>query len=218
MLNEINTEKNLSEYETCHHCTGENNLVKEVGYMISNSEYEKLKETKRYRCKFCHQFMGKTHDECHCVVDGWEDENVKTVSHEDCEACDKYDCRFIEYPVTINGIQNEDINTDGIGHACGALCEVRPCGDEYGGKSYIGIYVGELPIGIMTTLSKDGVLKNCTVNNPAIFVPELRKLVYGRESWWHELKSIDDFKGISDDDIENTWYVKLLRSTYTDSE
>lgn len=49
------------------------------------------------------------------------------------------------------------------------------------------------------------------MNNPAIFVPELNKIVYGCESWWRKIKSIDDFKGISKEDIENTWYIKLLK-------
>lgn len=28
---------------------------------------------------------------------------------------------------------------------------------------------------------------------------------------WKKIKSIEDFKGISKEDIENTWYVKLLK-------
>ena len=43
-------------------------------------------------------------------------------------------------------------------------------------------------------------------------VPELKKIIYGCESWWHEISSADDFSGISDEDINNTWYVKLLNT------
>jgi len=70
-----------------------------------------------------------------------------------------------------------------------------------------------LPIAIHTSFSSDtGILKNSTMNNPAIFVPELKKIIYGCESWWREIESVDDFTSISEEDIENTWYVKLLKS------
>ena len=169
-------------------------------------------KTKQKRCRFCHPFMGKNHDECHCVVDGWEDDKVKVVSMEQCEQCEKFDSKFIEYPLTIKGIDNAEIDTSGLGHTCGTLCEISPCGKEYEGKSYIGIYLGDLPIAISTSYHREtGILENRTMNNPAIFVPELKTIIYGCESWWREIESIEDFKGISKDDIENTWYVKLLK-------
>lgn len=69
-----------------------------------------------------------------------------------------------------------------------------------------------MPITIATSYDKDtGVLKNRAVNNPAIFVPGLKKIIYGYESWWREIESADDFAGISNEDIENTWYVGLLK-------
>ena len=163
------------------------------------------------RCRFSHPSM-RDIGACHCVVDGWEDEQVKTVTKENCEICEKFKSRYIEYPLTIQGIENKKIDTKGIGHTCGALCEVRPCGEEYQGKTYLGIYLGDLPIGISSSYDENtGVLCNHTINNPAIFVPELRKIVYGMASWWREIKGIEEFKGISKEEIENTWYVKLLK-------
>lgn len=86
------------------------------------------------------------------------------------------------------------------------------CGEEYQGKTYLGIYLGDLPIGISSSYDENtGILCNHTINNPAIFVPELKKIVYGMGSWWREIKGIEDFKGISKEEIENTWYVKLLK-------
>lgn len=169
-------------------------------------------ETRQKKCQFCYRFMGKNHDESHCVVDGWEDDKVKIVSEEQCEQCERYDSKFIEYPLTIQGINNAEIDTSGLGHECGELCEITPCGEEYEGKSYIGIYLGDLPIAIMSAYNrKSGILENRTMSNPAIFVPELKKIIYGCESWWRVIKSLEDFKGISKEDIENTWYVKLLK-------
>ena len=132
---------------------------------------------------------------------------------EECENCDKFDSRYIEYPLTIKGIENDKIDISGFRHEIGCLCEIKPCGEEYKNKSYIGFYLGDLPIAIHTSFSRDtGILKNSTMNNPAIFVPELKKIIYGCESWWREIESVDDFTSISEEDIENTWYVKLLKS------
>ncbi len=47
--------------------------------------------------------------------------------------------------------------------------------------------------------------------NPAIFVFDLKKVIYGYESWWGEIKSEEDFRKITDLDINNLWYVKALK-------
>lgn len=175
-----------------------------------------IDKSKRARCRYCYPSI-RNLGEFHCVVDGREDDKVKTVTKEECESCDKFDSRYIEYPLTINGIENKKIDTSGLGHECGSLCEVKPCGEEYQGKSYIGFYLGDLPISIVSSFDKTtGILNNTTMNNPAIFVPELKKIIYGCESWWREIDSIEDFKGISEEDINNTWYVKLLSETLHD--
>ena len=121
----------------------------------------------------------------------------------------------IEYPLSINGIENKKIETTGLFHTCGELCSVKPCGEEYKGKCYLGIYIGDLPIAISSSYNNEtGILTNRTINNPAIFVPELNKIIYGCESWWRKIDSINDFKEISDADINNTWYVKMLKEMY----
>lgn len=85
--------------------------------------------------------------------------------------------------------------------------------EEYNEKTYIGIYIGDLPIQILTSYKEStGQLINSTMNNPAIFVPELKKIIYGCESWWKTIRSVDEFSKISNEDINNTWYVKLLQS------
>lgn len=169
-----------------------------------------IEKSKQARCRYCHPSLTGEH---YCVVDGWEDDKVKNVTKEECENCDKFDSRYIEYPLTIKGIENDKIDISGFRHEIGCLCEIKPCGEEYKNKSYIGFYLGDLPIAIHTSFSRDTrILKNSTMNNPAIFVPELKKIIYGCESWWREIESVDDFTSISEEDIENTWYVKLLKS------
>lgn len=208
--------KNVAEKKQISHILYNIVHVENLNYRKQKKERNEktmdAKKTKLERCMYCHQFMEKKHDENHCVADGWEDEKIRNVSAEECETCNRFESRFIEYPLTINGIDNKKIDTSGLGHECGCLCEVKPCGKEYEGKSYIGIYLGDLPIAIHTFFDKrTGILENRTMNNPAIFVPELKKIIYGCESWWREIESLEDFKGISEKDIENTWYVKLLK-------
>ena len=68
------------------------------------------------------------------------------------------------------------------------------CKGKYNEKTYIGIYIGDLPIQILTSYKEStGQLINSTMNNPAIFVPELKKIIYGCESWWKIIRSVDEF-------------------------
>lgn len=179
-----------------------------------------IEQKRTARCAYCFPHIhkdfslpGKCGIEYHCVHDGLEDDKVQVTNEEKCAGCPHYESRYIEYPLTINGIDNKEIKASSFGHEVGCLCEIRPCGEEYEGKTYVGFYLGDLPIAITSSYDKNtGYLKNSTMNNPAIFVPELKKIVYGCESWWREIESPEDFKEISDGDIENTWYVKLLKS------
>ena len=70
-------------------------------------------KTKQEKCRFCHRFMGKNHDESHCVVDGWEEDKVKIITEEECEKCNSFESKFIEYPLTIQGIENQKIDIRG---------------------------------------------------------------------------------------------------------
>jgi len=50
------------------------------------------------------------------------------------------------------------------------------------------------------------------MGNPAMWVPDLNRVVMGWESWWGEIKSEEDLRQISDADIENVWYVKAIKA------
>ena len=75
------------------------------------------------------------------------------------------------------------------------------------------MFLGELPIGQNISYNrKSQVLDISFRNNPAIFVFELNKIIYGIESWWGIIETENDLKDISDQDINNIWYVKALNS------
>ena len=116
-----------------------------------------------------------------------------------------------KYPMEISGIKNNpprNINTK----ETGSLVKIRPCSEKYKNKTYLGIYIGEVSIEAITGLyTKTNILNIMSLTNPAIFVPELKKVIFGCESWWGYIKSEEELKQITDNDIDNVWYVQLLK-------
>lgn len=96
----------------------------------------------------------------------------------------------------------------------GALVSVRPCGEMYNGKTYLGFLIGEIALGSSISVLDDKIQLNWSGHNPAIFVPELGEVIYGCGSWWSEIKSEEQLSQITDDDIENVWYVKLWKKQF----
>lgn len=94
----------------------------------------------------------------------------------------------------------------------GSLVKIRPCGEEYENKTYLGVFLGDLPTSPYITLNPETeVLSVDCATNPAIYVFELKKIIFGYESWWSVIENEDELKNITDEDINNVWYVKLMR-------
>lgn len=97
----------------------------------------------------------------------------------------------------------------------GTLVKLRLASKE-DTKTYVGMYMGELIAGVLYAFRpKTKHLDIVSHNNPAIFVPELKRIVWGMECWWSEIENEDDVKDITDADIDNVWYVKLLKAQLT---
>ena len=134
----------------------------------------------------------------------WEQKHEINVA--DCEHCDHYKCRYIEYPLTIQGLEIKDPEAWGISFE---PVKVRLCEDD---KTYFGILLGEFPWKTLASFNEsDGKLVISTVTNPCILLPEQKRIVFGCQSWWSRIKPGEDISDITNADIENTWYVKLLR-------
>lgn len=125
----------------------------------------------------------------------------------------------IEFPITVKEIKNDPLyrnhnKPNGLfGEKCGTMVSVRPCGEEYGNKTYLGILLGDLPLDIQVMYSsKTEVLEIMSFNNPAIFVPDLKQIIWGCGSWWSEIENEEQLRQISDNDIQNVWYVKALKA------
>jgi hypothetical protein len=97
-------------------------------------------------------------------------------------------------------------------YECGTLVRVSPCDEKHKGKTYLGILLGDMPIGVLVSFNRESRKLQITPHsNPAIFVPELKKIIYGYESWWGEIESLEELQDITAEEINSLWYVQLLK-------
>jgi hypothetical protein len=105
------------------------------------------------------------------------------------------------------------------GTKCGKAVKISPCGKEYEGKTYFGIYIGDVALSLGASIVEGVVTVSHSFSNPAILIPELGKVVYGCESWWGFVKSEEELKElITDETIKNVWYVKMLNNLTSPEE
>lgn len=131
--------------------------------------------------------------------------------------CDKFDSKYITYPLTINELQlpKDKAIRDSYDAKIGDLVKIRPCAEEYENKTFLGIYLGDMDIGIGASFNRETkVLQIYRHHNPAIYVPAIKKIIYGCESWWGKIKSQDDLKDITDDEINEQWYVQMIKDMF----
>lgn len=82
-----------------------------------------------------------------------------------------------------------------------------------GGKTYVGLFLGDLQRDpIVGFDAQEGLLKVLPDTNPAMWVPTLGRVVWGCESWWSMIRSPEDLKQITDDDIQAQPYVQALQA------
>lgn len=97
--------------------------------------------------------------------------------------------------------------------------KIMPCGKEYEGKTFFGLHLGRLSTAIHFSVDKtdpEYLVFEPSHYNPAIYVPELNKLIMGYESFWGEISSEDELKElITEETIKNIWYMKLLKEYMT---
>lgn len=124
----------------------------------------------------------------------------------------------MKFPITVKAIKFGDLKykfRTRSGAACGDMVAVRPCDEECQGKTYLGIMLGDFPLSI--GCSFDAKTKTLTasamMHNPAMFVPALKRIIWGCGSFWSKITSEDQLRQITDEDISNIWYIKALRES-----
>ncbi len=123
----------------------------------------------------------------------------------------------IEYPITIKRIKFETVPTIESGswdRDIGKFVAVRPVDSICPAmKTYLGLYIGEARVGQSVSHNPD--TGELTIrqghSNPVIFVFDLNRVVMGYESWWGVIENEDDLHQITDADINNAWYMRMLR-------
>lgn len=181
-----------------------------------DKNYEPSERQKK--CKNSFPYMGKEMNKTYCRKlmqerrDADEDDMSVCVSNEQCENCPDYESRFIEYPIQVNSIKCDKMKQLMMGRA-GSLVKIRPCNKEYGDKTYLGLYLGNQPWSQTVSYNKElGELTVGVATNPAIYVFDLQRIIFGAESWWGIIESLEELKDITDDDINNIWYIKALKA------
>jgi hypothetical protein len=134
----------------------------------------------------------------------------------ECFACKGTGTKVEFWPRFITGANWSDtgkvVEQYGISCDAGKFVSIRPCAEEYGDKTYLGLYLGDMATTISLGYDKStGQIKpQFYRHNPAIFVFDLKRIIFGMESWWGEITSEAQLRKITNDDINNVWYVKAL--------
>ena len=124
----------------------------------------------------------------------------------------------IEYPITVQRIAfdtGEPLQKELLfGGTRGDYVSVRPCGEQYEEKTFLGVMLGGLALGLGVRWDDQNGTLTVTRHgyNPAIFVPDLGEVIMGRESWWGKIESAEQIREITDADINSVWYVKALKA------
>ncbi len=122
----------------------------------------------------------------------------------------------IKFPIEVADLKVSSLAcVEGL-HKVGSWCAVRWVQTS---ETYLGIFLGDLPNELFSTYRvSTKELRIVPHRNPAIFVPDLKRIVWGCESWWGVLKRPEDLRKITNQDIENVWYVKALKELVTAEE
>ena len=110
----------------------------------------------------------------------------------------------IKYPITVEKItvKQEPVLNEKLlfGGKCGDMVSVRPCDEKYGGKTFLGILIGDISLSPYVQWNeKDKELTvSVSYHNPLIFIPEHNSVVYGCGSWWGQIESEKQLKEITD--------------------
>ena len=180
------------------------------------SKKRKSPTERQKNCSYSFPYMGENFDEVYCSKK--DDYDLIAVSGEECESCTQFKNKHIQYPIKVNKIEYDPLKSWNQ-YEPGTPVRIMPCAKKYKEKTYRGMYLGNLPIQNYISYKEETKQLNvCAMNNPAIFVFELEKIIYGCESYWNVINDPNDFKEITKEMLDNVWYVQLLKEFYGEKE
>ena len=153
--------------------------------------------------------------------DVYERDDWKQVSSADCDECGEFDPRGLPFPMDVSDILFDEPEVrKPLGAEIGSTVVVRPCDPAFGGKTYLGVLVGETPtqIGLKYDQKRKELIVSHEWFNPMIVIPSERAVVYGYESWWRVASEEDlrELSDITDEEILSQPYMAALVGTATD--
>ena len=93
----------------------------------------------------------------------------------------------IQCPIQVDAIafaEHPGFNSEKVG----MLVHIKPCEESLRGKTFIGVYLGDMQISVGCSYHPESKkLEVYGTHNPAIYVPALRRVVWGCGSWWRAL-------------------------------
>lgn len=146
----------------------------------------------------------------------WCNGSTKEENGDPCHVCKGTGSQKSFYPQVITAIKWPGM--EGIFNAIsfsraklGDWVSVRLASEDK--NTYLGIYLGDWASSFGGVVAKDSTVLEITtgLGNPAIYVPDLKRIVRGYESWWGVINGPDDLQQITDQTIENVWYVRALK-------
>jgi hypothetical protein len=131
-----------------------------------------------------------------------------------CENGEIVACDKLNFPVEVSAIEILSDRQRRDAAKVGALVRVRPCAKDCGDKTYLGIFLGDLPLEVDAFYrDKSHKLTIGLHRNPAMFVPELKRVVWGCGSWWGFIEKPEDAERmITGESIASIPYVKVLKA------
>lgn len=158
------------------------------------------------------------HDLVTKITDGMSIADLSRIAGAIAADRDRGPHKPLDEPITITGFATRGtpaLNERALfGGRCGDMVSIRPVGDEYGGRTYLGVFIGEIARGVSLGRRKsdDVLVYDMGWHNPAIFVPDLNKVIFGSASWWGLIESEEQLRQITDADIDGVWYVRALKA------
>lgn len=118
--------------------------------------------------------------------------------------CDEYENMFIEFPILVNGITSDlSYDRNNVEKNVGRWCVVSVNSVDYDEDLHIGIYMGDLPLSIISLYDKtDTTITNRFYTSPAVYVPKFKKIFYGMNMRWKFIENQDDIDTIAEPEQE----------------
>ena len=126
--------------------------------------------------------------------------------------CDDWRSMFIDYPITVDAITVDQVNTKQVDVGRPAIITLGKT-NGYDDAAHVAIYLGQLPISVVSAYAPSTRrLSNRLLLNPCLLVPRYARLFFGMNAQWSlaTRRSIDTVDDADKELPEYRWAVDWL--------